>query len=113
MPSPHKITIGNLAVSTTGNDITVSGTFTTAAGVAITSGTITFSMYEEDGSTALTGVSFPVSMSHTSGGVWTAVLQDTLVWPTALVGKCVFTATDGSGNKRTKSVRLKFGEDIN
>lgn len=109
----HKITIGNLAVTTTGNDITVTGTFTTAAGVAITSGTVTFRVYEEDGATELAGVSFPVSMSHTSGGVWTAVLQDTLVWPTDKVGKVVFTAIDGSGNKRTKSVRVKFAEDIN
>lgn len=108
----HKITIGNLAVTTTGNDITVSGTFTTAAGVAITTGTVTFSMYRTDGSTALTGVSFPVSMSHVAAGVWTAVLQDTLVWPTpSKVGKCVFTAIDGSGNKRTKSVRVTFDED--
>ena len=59
-------------------DHTLSVTLTDQDGAAVTVATVTATLYELDRVTEVAGQSWPTTLAHTSGGIYTGALSDAL-----------------------------------
>lgn len=77
-----------------------------ADGTIITGATVTVSLYEPDGTTPVTGETFPLAMPHTGAGTYEATLNDQLVLNTRKTYKANVIADAGVNKHREWCVSI-------